>query len=92
MAHQAPTDWESLRTKTSSELTTLGFGLWENEEHPLMLIPYAWHKNIPNGFEVESIFGNKVICKQGAEPGDEGYVDDDYRGGMLAFGFRVTRG
>lgn len=93
MSQQAPSDWDSLRTKNKKELEELGLREWDSVNgQTLMLLPYTWHGNIPTGFEMESISGEKVTCKQGAKPGEEGYVDDDYRGGVLAYGFRVTTG
>lgn len=66
----------TLHTKTKNELVALGLGNWDNK---LYLLPYEWHKYIPNGFVLTCIDGNNYV--QG-----EDKIDDDYRFGLLAYG------
>lgn len=90
-----PRDWLNLSNLNTIQLVTMGFQRWDSPDannKVLMLIPGVWLKSIPNGLELESINGSRVIYDSEAKQGDPGYVDDDTRGGYLAYGIRVIKG
>lgn len=77
--------WNKLRKKTSSELEDIGFGVWNvNHKGYFMLIDGMWYDFIPDGLVLECIDGN--IYTSGKDK-----IDDDTRGGYLAYGFRVEK-
>lgn len=91
--HQTPPDlsetapktraeWESLHTLSRTELEAMGCRMWDGN---LCLFPYSWFKKIPEGFLVMSISG-KTDCFS------KKTSDDDYRGGMLAYGVVLSAG
>ena len=60
-----------------SDLRVMGFGEWDNEKH-LFLIPLLLWEYIPDGTEVVSIMGEKLI--KGKDK-----ISDDTRNGYLAY-------
>jgi len=62
-------------------LLDAGFRYWDEN---LMLTPEWFMPYIKAGEQLESITGEKVI--KGKDP-----IDDDTRGGLLAYGFRVSK-
>jgi hypothetical protein len=90
--HQMNTiDWQSLRNMTPSQLENFGFRRWGDGKigTVLMLIPGSLRDQIPLHYELESIMGETVLADVKAEWKQPGYVDDDTRGGLLAYGIRV---
>ena len=80
-----PADWTDLKRMNSVALKECGLRVWDAPDEDgkvLMLLPGEWHHHIPTGFELECISGQKVIS-------DGKNVDDDIRGGMLAYGIRA---
>lgn len=87
-------DWFSLKNRNESYLWLSGFVRWNKDEATntsLMLIPYRFLHKVPAGLEVESISGERVIYNPRATYGEPGYMDDDERGGFLAYGIRVKK-
>ena len=77
--------WKSLRTMRSSDLREMGLEAWDAPDidgKVLMLFPGEWYSKIPDGYEIESILGEKKRFHRGS-------TDDDIRFGFLAFGIRV---
>lgn len=71
---------------TSSEAETLGFGLWD--ESGLRLVPLWLYDHIAEGQELTCISGEKVVVGPDYKTqGVAGYIDNDHRGGMIAWGF-----
>jgi len=69
---------QNLWTCDDAYLTTLGWGHWASG-NPLRLCPVDQWKAVPTGMRVVCISGaSKVVGRD--------YIDDDYRGGMLAYG------
>lgn len=60
------------------EMLYLGFSRWD-ENQPLYLIPLWFYDLIPDGIELTSIFGDKVIKGSGK-------VNLDIRFGLIAWG------
>jgi hypothetical protein len=74
-------DWESLPTMSKETLQELGLGIWNaDNEKTHWLFPKEWYSIIPNGLMVTCIDGDQ-------ESFERGVTDDDYRFGMLSFGF-----
>lgn len=86
-------DWKTLHNLNSFTLTQLGFAQWDKPDADgkvLMLIPARLFPQMPNKLKVECIDGRKIIYNSRAVFPENGYVDNDERGGMLAYGFRVS--
>lgn len=86
LALDPPSFFESLRTMTTDELSRRGLRQWTDEPDgtpPLLLIPAKWYNAIPEGYELESINGEKTKFTRGV-------TDDDSRFGYLAYGIRGT--
>lgn len=85
-----------LTEMTKAELLEEGFRIWDATSD-LMLIPARRYAEIPLGTKVTGIFGD-VRTKD--ETSDEysfpdgtpnpNYIDQDHRGGLLAFGIYPT--
>ena len=88
-------EWQRRLRSGSAMLLMEGFRIWNDKKDKdgkiLLLIPANLRMTIPIGFEVESISGEKINADVGAKAGEEGYVDDDTRGGLLAYGIRVNK-
>jgi len=69
---------------SQAELKKLGLGSWDEPKGGVatMLFPAEWYKEIPAGFEVVDIFGEK-------EKFQPGKSDDDQRMGFLPYGIEV---
>lgn len=90
-------NWNEIREYfTATELNKLGFAYWTKEIDAdgkiLMLIPGKYYSKLTDGLELECIDGKKVVYNSAAKYPDAGYVDNDTRGGMLAYGIRVKAG
>lgn len=73
--------WEKLHLNSPEMLRALGFGVWEETEKGThWLFPKEWYDSIPDGYPITYISGEQEVFKHGE-------TDDDYRFGMLAFGF-----
>ena len=78
-------DFRQLATKDEATLKAMGLGIWDrNDSSTHWLFPFEWYAYIPDGLEVVSIDGQTEVFKRGE-------TDDDYRFGMLSFGFLQTR-
>jgi len=77
-------DWEMVRNLPATTLLELGCRPWEKNSSGtvLMLLPGEWFNFLPEGVQVEGIFGNVKAFSQETS-------DDDIRFGVLAYGFRV---
>lgn len=73
---------------TANEAQSLGFGIWD-EETNLHLIPFYLYDFLEYGQELESISGDvKTVTPEYKDVDSNGYIDNDYRFGYLAYGFR----
>lgn len=73
---------------TSEEALALGFGIWDDETN-LHLIPFYLYDFLDYGQELESISGDvKMVTPEYKDNNSNGYIDNDYRFGCLAYGFR----
>lgn len=72
---------EQINKMTVAEALCRGMRSWDGN---LYLIPLCYCKNWPNGIEVTSINGAKKVKGQD-------YIDEDTRGGLLAFGIYPTK-
>lgn len=66
---------------TPTQAYELGFRKWDEEDN-LYLIPLWLYKALPDGLEVTSIDGDKLIV-------GKDYLDNDIRFGVLAFGIKL---
>jgi hypothetical protein len=74
-------DFQQLATRDEATLKALGLGIWNRDDKGThWLFPKEWYSRIPDGLEIVSISGERELFKRGE-------TDDDYRFGMLAFGF-----
>jgi hypothetical protein len=79
-----PDGWQKLRSLSIDTLKAIGCRPWEEEEKGvLMLFPYQWYDFIPDGFEIDGIWGGKETFKRGE-------TDNDYRFGVLAYGVYIA--
>ena len=72
---------DEIKNMTPAQALARGMRRW-NKESGLYLIPLSDWKNWPNGIEVTSILGDTKI--KGKD-----YIDEDTRGGLLAFGIII---
>jgi len=85
----APVVWDGLAQCSAEALRSLGFQSWDGS---LMLIPYRWYNDIPEGFMLTCINGKTAPHK--AKTGEytkRDETDDDCRPhnpeiGFLAYG------
>ena len=78
-------EFQQLATRDEETLKAMGLGIWDsNDTHTHWLFPKEWYSIIPEGLEVVSISGNSEVFQRGV-------TDDDYRFGMLSFGFLQER-
>ena len=84
VALQKGISFDKLKSMSQSELKKLGLGVWDEPEGGVatMLFPAEWYKEIPAGFEVVDINGEK-------EKFQPGKSDDDQRMGFLPYGIEV---
>ena len=68
---------EYISNMSISEAEEIGFRRWM--DNGLYLIPGCFYDLLPVGIELTSIMGNKVIF-------NGSNIDDDTRGGLLAYG------
>ena len=94
MEKQPDIDWyEALTYMPANELIELGLRKWgrkganpfEDDDSKctgpmLWLYPKTWYDRLPDGLPIVSINYDEEIFKKGV-------TDDDYRFGMLSFGF-----
>lgn len=71
---------DALKTASKETLKDCGLGLWGDN---LWLFPKEWYDHIPDGYIVTDINGEDKAFKKGE-------TDDDIRGGLLAYGIKVT--
>ena len=75
---------------TDAEAELLGFPLW-SEETRMRMIPLWLYRHIAFGQTLTCIDGTTlVVAPNYEEKGAEGYIDNDHRGGALAYGFIPT--
>lgn len=67
-----------MRTAPVERLRSLGMRRWDPS---LWLFPASWYDGIPEGFEVETITGERRCFRRGVD-------SRDHRFGFLAFGVR----
>lgn len=71
---------------TPAECDELGFGKWSDDSE-LRLIPIWLYPFLSPGETLHCIDGSTdVVGAKYATIGEDGYIDGDHRGGMLAFG------
>lgn len=74
--------WDSL---TYQDMKNLGFKEWKLDSGDnIMLIPLYIYSLIPEGLEVTSIFGQKIVY-------DGTNIDNDERFGLLAYGLPLPK-
>ena len=71
---------------SDTEAELLGFGLWSNEL-PIRLIPLWLYKHIASGQTLTCIDGSTMVVTDAYQSHGDGYIDNDHRGGCLAWGF-----
>lgn len=87
-AHLLSSAFEGLALKSEAELLELGCRPWDAEDEPtvpghlLYLFPAEWYWQIPEGFEVVDINGQRSKFQRGVTSGDR-------RFGALAYGVLV---
>lgn len=75
--------WNNL---TYQDMKNLGFEKWKLDSGEIiMLIPLYLYSLIPEGLEVISIFGEKIVY-------DGTNIDNDERLGLLAYGIMLSKG
>lgn len=67
-------------TLTVDKALSYGFREWDNG---LYLIPECFLEFLPNGLELKGISGGKVVV-------GKDYIDDDTRGGLIAYGVVIN--
>lgn len=73
---------------TTAQCSALGMGNWDGR---LRLIPHRNYNTIAYGQTLTAIDGDTIVVKPGYDDAaSDHYIDDDYRGGMLAFGVIPT--
>lgn len=79
---KTPEEFAALKMLSREQRKALGMGPWEKRdgEPELWLFPKEWYASIPADTEVVDIFYETEKFRPGK-------TDDDYRFGMLAFGF-----
>lgn len=76
----------SVTDLTVSEATLLGFPLWDGSG--LRLVPFWLYRNLAEGQELTCIDGKKkAVTAEYQNHESPGYIDNDHRGGALAYGF-----
>jgi hypothetical protein len=84
VALQKGVSFDKLKSMSQAELEKLGLGVWNEPKDGVatMLFPAGWYKEIPAGFEVVDIFGEK-------EKFQPGKSDNEQRMGFLPYGIEV---
>lgn len=78
---KTPEEFAALRMLSREQRKSLGMAPWEKREgEELWLFPKEWYGSIPAGTEI-------VDINYAHEKFEPGKTDDDYRFGVLAFGF-----
>lgn len=73
---------------TDAEAELLGFQLW-SEETGIRLIPLWLYPHIASGQTLHGIFGETVVVSADYTSKDSlYYLDNDHRGGAIAYGFK----
>lgn len=73
---------------TTEQAAELGFGLW-SKDNPIYLIPFYLYDFLAYGQVLESFDGDVVTVSLGYNNiTNSNYIDNDYRFGCLAYGFR----
>lgn len=76
-------EWSNLGKLSKADLQGKGLQEWETkEEKTLMLFPYTWFEDIPNGLSITDINWKQKTFKSGLD-------SDDRRFGALAYGVVV---
>jgi len=68
-----------ITNQTFDELEALGCRMFDSRRPPLMMVPLAIYKQIPDGTALTCITGQ--VCVKGRDS-----IDDDTRAGLLAYG------
>ena len=77
----SPIDFTALPNMSHEEILATGCGVWKRSEQGVhYLFPKEWYDIIPGGLEVAVIDGSTEVFV----PGE---TDNDYRFGLLAYGF-----
>ena len=79
------TDFEGLKKKKSKALLDMGCKIWDIKNgKALMLFPVEWYKDIPRGYELETISGDIVGFKE-----KNSNTTKEEKFGVLPYGIRV---
>lgn len=79
---------------TRSETEELGWPTW-SDDCPMVMIPFYLYDYLEFGQKITCIDGDEITVSPGYDnpkSGNDIYIDNDHRGGYLAYGFYPKKG